>query len=222
MTCAHFYSGTRCPYCSKQNGKLHIKDSLGYTYPDVENIWSDKNTKNIYQYAPYSNKKVWWKCPKHKHDDFHKEISVMTRDGFHCPECSDEMKNSYLQEKVYNYFTEKQYTVLTERNCNILARSPKNNRPLPYDNEIVELKLICEVHGLQHYWSKCSWYTHLAKRNNVTPEEEFKIRQEYDEYKQSYAINNGYHYLVIPYYTEKNDKYKDIIDDKINEILNIK
>lgn len=185
-------------------------------------MWSDKNKKSPYEYAPNSQKKVWWKCPDGKHKDFYKEIFVMTRDNFHCPKCSEEMKNSYLQEKVYKYFTEKGYDVLTERNCNILPRSPRNNRPLPYDNEITDLNLICEVHGLQHYWDKCSWYTHLAKRNNITPEEEFKIRKEYDKYKERFAILSGYNYLIIPYWAEKDDLYKKIINDKINEIINKK
>lgn len=177
-----------------------------------------KNSKSVFDYAPNSQKKVWWKCPNKKHKDFSKEIFVMTRDGFHCPKCSDEMKNSYLQEKVYNYFSEKGYKILTEHDCNILPKSPRNNRPLPYDNEIVDLKLICEVHGLQHYWDKCSWYKHLAKRNNITSEEEFNIRKEYDIYKENYAITHNYEYLIIPYWAEKNDMYKELIDGKIKEI----
>lgn len=219
ITAAHFYNGNRCPYCSHHSGLVHKKDSLGYNYRITTEIWSTKNSKTAFEYAPNSQKKVWWKCPDGKHKDFYKEIFVMTRDGFHCPKCSEEMKNSYLQEKVYRYFSEKGYTVLTEHNCTLLPRSPKNNRPLPYDNEVIDLKLICEVHGLQHYWKECSWYKHLAKRNNVTPEEEFNVRQEYDTYKKNYAIAHGYNYLVIPYWSEKDEKYKEIIDSKIEEIV---
>lgn len=219
ISCTHFVGGNRCPYCSRHSGKVHIKDSLGFIYPEANKIWSDKNKKDSFCYAPFAHHEAWWQCPEHKHPDFKKAIGVMTRDGFHCPTCSAEKKNSYLQEKVYKYFLDKNYTVLTERECNLLARSPKNNRPLPYDNEIVELKLICEVHGLQHYWEKCSWYEHLAKRNNITPEEEFNIRKEYDKFKEEYALEKGYSYLVIPYYTEKDDQYKILIDNKIKEII---
>nr|DAU14367.1 MAG TPA: endonuclease [Caudoviricetes sp.] len=219
---SHFYEGNRCPYCTRHSGLVHKYDSLGYNYPVAASMWSDKNNKSSYEYAPNSQKKVWWKCPEGKHKDFCKEIFIMTRDNFHCPKCSEEMKNSYLQEKVYSYFTKKGYNVLTERDCNILPRSPKNNRPLPYDNEITDLNLICEIHGKQHYWKECSWYKHLAKRNNITPEEEFNIRKEYDKYKMDYALNHGYNYLIIPYWSEKDDQYKTLIDTKINEIIKSK
>lgn len=38
----------------------------------------------------------------------------------------------------------------------------------------------------------------------------------------NYALTHGYNYLVIPYWSEKDDQYKKIIDDKINEIINKK
>ncbi len=76
---------------------------------------------------------------------------------------------------------------MTELNCNIIPKSPLNNRNLPYDNEVEELKLIIEVHGKQHYWENCSWYKHLAKRNGITAKEEFNRRTWYDEYKEKYG-----------------------------------
>ena len=38
---AHFTRGTRCPYCIGR--KVNYYDSLGYKYPLVLDIWSDKN-----------------------------------------------------------------------------------------------------------------------------------------------------------------------------------
>ena len=221
VTCSHFYNGTRCPYCKHKSKKAFIDDSLGSLYPKSVIIWSNKNNNSPYEVYPSSNKKAWWKCENGKHDDFFKQINVQTRDGFHCPKCSEEKKNSYLQEKVFQYINGKyKYNILTELDCNIIPKSPLNNRNLPYDNEVEELKLIIEVHGKQHYWEDCSWYKHLAKRNGITAKEEFDRRKWYDEYKEKYALENGYSYLVIPYWTEKDETYKILIDNKIQEVLN--
>ena len=40
-----------------------------------------------------------------------------------------------------------------------------------------------------------------------------------DDLKRNYAIEQGYHYLAIPYWTEKDQSYKQLIDNKIHEIL---
>ena len=87
-----------------------------------------------------------------------------------------------------------------------------------FDNEIKELKLIIEVHGAQHY-KTCTWDKKIAKHNNTTQEEVFKKRQFYDEYKKIFALSNGYFYLVVPYWSEKDESYKNIIYDKINQII---
>ena len=221
VTCGHFYDGTRCPYCKHKSKKAFIDDSLGKIYPQSVGLWSFKNEKTVYEVYPCSNKKAWWKCENNKHEDFYKQINVQSRDGFHCPKCSEEKKNSYLQEKVFNYISEKyNYKILTENDCNIIPKSPINNRNLPYDNEIVELKMIVEVHGRQHYWEECSWYKHLAKRNGITNKEEFNRRKFYDDYKETFAKENGYEYLVVPYWSEKDESYKKLIDNKIQEVLN--
>lgn len=86
-----------------------------------------------------------------------------------------------------------------------------------FDNEIKELKLIIEVHGEQHYKS-CSWDKYKAKKNNTTQDCVFKQRQLYDKYKKNFALNSGYFYLEIPYWTERDESYKNLIDDKIREI----
>lgn len=92
---------------------------------------------------------------------------------------------------------------------------------MPYDNEILELKLIIEVNGEQHY--KPTQFIKLnAKRNGVSIEEQFKERQYKDNYKKQYALSHGYSFLEIPYTSIDNDEYKKMIDDKINEIIETK
>ena len=43
LKCNMFVRGDRCPYCHSL--KVHKFDSLGYLYPQVFDIWSDKNEK---------------------------------------------------------------------------------------------------------------------------------------------------------------------------------
>lgn len=217
ITGSHFYLGGRCPYCAGK--KVIPQESLIGYYPIVGKIWSDKNQTSPDIYTPSSNKKAWWKCKNQIHEDFYKSIVVMSRDGFHCPKCSEEKKNSYLQTKVKNYFEQLGYTVKTEFECSIVPVSLLSGRKLPYDNEIIELKLIAEVHGIQHYQPQnAGWYKHRAISENKTVEEIINKRQYYDDYKKEYALNHGYNYLIIPYWAEKNDEYKQLIDNKLKEI----
>ena len=88
---------------------------------------------------------------------------------------------------------------------------------MPYDNEILDLKLIIEVHGIQHY-TITNFAKMSAKKFNTTPEYELEYLRWKDNYKKQFALDNGYSYLEIPYLAEKDDYYKKIIDDKIKEI----
>ena len=134
--------------------------------------------------------------------------------------CSLLNGKSRLQRKVEDYISSKYkyYTLLHENNCTLIPKSPITNYNLYFDNEIKELKFIIEVHGLQHY-KTCTWDKKTAKRDNVCQEDVFKKRQFYDLYKKDYALNHGYSYLEIPYWTEIDGSYKKLIDDKIKEIV---
>lgn len=78
--------GQKCPYCL--NRKLDPKKSFGAVYPGVIRLWSDKNDKTPYEYAPCTNQKVWWKCSDGKHDDYYREVSSSVKRNFRCPKCS--------------------------------------------------------------------------------------------------------------------------------------
>ncbi|MFQ7208597.1 MAG: zinc-ribbon domain-containing protein [Coprococcus sp.] len=211
--------GCLCHYCSKNREFIYKYDSLGYLYPEAVKVWSSKNDKTPYDYYPQSNQKVWWKCKEGKHEDYLRSISHSTKYDFRCPECSNERIYSMLQEKVTNYVKEKyKYDMLHEGKCNIVPINPKTNCRLPFDNEIQELKLIIEVHGKQHY--EITGFTYLtAKHYGTTVKEELSYQNWKDEYKKKYALDNGYEYLEIPYWTENDESYKILIDNKINEIL---
>ena len=206
---------------SKNNMSNDINNSLGKLYPKSLGLWSDKNNNTPYNYLPQSRHKAWWKCEKDKHNDYLRTIGNSTNSEFRCPECVRERNESFLQEKVRLYLTNcLQYKLNHERNCSIVPLNPKTKCQLPFDNEIIGLKIIIEVHGLQHY--DITPYLSLWFHKNMTPEQAFKQRRIYDRYKKYIAWINGYEYLEIPYWTEKDESYKTLIDNKINEILNKK
>jgi len=228
ISCHMFIENRRCSYCGTY--KLHYLDSLGHLYPQVLNIWSDKNKDTVYDYGINSNQWVWWKCPEGKHDDYYRNIQSSNNCGYRCPECVRERDESLLQEKVRLYLESLNYKILHENKCTlnpiniIIAPNSliikRNFGILKYDNEIIinNKHLIIEVHGIQHY--ELSYFHKLqSKKYNTTPEQEFKYQQEKDKYKEEYALSKGYEYLIIPYFTDNNEEtWKYLINNKIDLI----
>lgn len=102
----------------------------------------------------------------------------------------------------------------------ICAKNPNtNNLMWIYINEIKELKLIIEVNGPQHY-KVCLLSKESGLELGKTPEEVLEYQKWKDKYKKQYALDQGYHYLEIPYniFRRKDGLYRKMIDDKISEI----
>lgn len=219
VSCHKFYNGVRCPYCNRNSGKVHKKDSFGSVYNYIMDRWSDENELDPYTLSPMCDKYIWLKCERGRHDDYITKINNAVKANFNCPMCINESTTSKLQNKVYQYITDMYgFHIDTEFNCKLNMINPTTNRILPYDNEIDEIKLIIEVNGLQHYESLHSWNEISSKRNGTTPEYELEQIKYRDSLKREHAINNGYTFLEIPYYLENNDEYKIIIDNTINKI----
>ena len=225
VCCKDFVKGSRCSYC--RGRKLHPKDSIGQYIIDnfgedfLNKIWSDKNKKSPFEYFKGSTQEVWWNCVDNdKHPQYKRCIEVSCRSYFRCPQCS--RKESIIEEQTRLYLEELNYKALHEYNCTIIPKNPKTKMLLPYDNEIVldnEEHLIIEIHGEQHYNLPVG--TWVVK--NKTPEQQLHYQQVKDRYKRIYAIQHGYNYLEIPYTAfDKQETYKKLIDDKINEIKQIK
>ncbi|CEP95548.1 DNA-directed RNA polymerase subunit P [[Clostridium] sordellii] len=208
VTPSDYSLGSRCPYCVSQ--KVHPKDSFGEKYKDIlEEIWDyEKNKLSPYELAISSGKKVWFKCTKHESSE--RVLNSGVRNNFRCPICSMEQEESRLQSKVKDYLKLLNYELLHEQQCNLNPINPKTGYQLRYDNEVVELNLIVEVHGKQHYEFCKHWHKDKSGFNDL------KYR---DKIKKQFAIDNGYHYLEIPYTSEVNNDYIKLINDKINQIL---
>lgn len=207
ISCANFFKDKRCSFCKGQYS-IHITDSLGFLYPEVNKVWSKKNIASPVEYSPHSNKTVYFFCDKH--GDYERRVSHGVRYNFRCPLCSKEKNESFLQEKVRLYIEGLGYNLNHETLCSIKLKNPRTNQPLKFDNEVVELNLLIEVHGEQHYKFVPNWH------KNIEGFEDLKWR---DNFKKESALEMGYNYLEIPFWEEKNDNYKLLIDEKIKTLL---
>jgi hypothetical protein len=220
----NFVRGVRCNYCNSRGFTVHPFDSLGAKYPEVSELWSEKNLHTPFEFTFKSKEQVYWKCEAGKHKDYYREIANSTKYEFRCPECSYERNISFLQEKVSNYILDNyNYTLLHEHHCTLVPKNPKDNsknNTLPFDNEVIindKHHLIIEVMGTQHYF--LSDYTGGWGNKYLTPEQQLHKRKLYDRYKKYIAWVNKYEYLEIPHWTERDESYKTLIDNKIAEIL---
>lgn len=202
--------------------RLNKSGSLTDHYPELLTEWDyDKNIDfNPNEMLAKSNKKVWWKCQKCGRE-WQAKIAKRTA-GEGCPHCY-RFEKSNLQQKVQGYIEDKyNYNLVHEYDCSLKCRNPKTNCLLPYDNELIlsdNVRIIIECHGEQHY-KICGLTKLSAKKDNITPEEALQYVQWKDAHKKQYALSQGYYYLAIPYWTESDESYKTLIDNKIQEILN--
>lgn len=137
--------------------------------------------------------------------------------------CSEERKESFLQEKVRLYINNFEgFDVLHEKRCTISCKNPEKIKgTMHFDNEIVSrnFNLIIEVHGVQHYKISPFQYK-MAENMNISIEEAFEYQKWKDKYKKDFVLSCGYYYLEIPYWTDnKKEDWKKLIDDKIKEIM---
>lgn len=225
VTISHFTEEkpTGCPYCVNHNGKVHPFDSLASTNPEAILLWSDKNEKSPFEYSPYSNKIVHWKCENGKHEDFKRNVNKSNIHEFRCPNCSSERVESILQEKVRIFLTEELgYEVKHEYYCELKCINPNTKYILPYDNEVIindESKLIIEVHGKQHY-DVNSFILAKSKNEGITTEEVLENIKWKDQFKMKFVLSQkGYYYLAIPYWTDNTkEEWKKLILEKLDEI----
>ncbi len=197
-------------------------NSLACLYPNSLDFWSDLNDKTPNDYSFGVDTKVWWKCLENKHEDYERGIVNSIAFNFRCPSCVQEMRESFIQNKVREYIEilfDKKY-IKHEYDTELICINPKTKRRMPYDNEIVteNFGLIIETHGIQHY-KLSQYHKHSAKKNNTTPQEELDYIQWKDQYKMDYALDNGYYYLSIPYWEDdENETYKTSIDEMLEYI----
>lgn len=206
-------------FCQKCRSLAHkLIDEFGENA--LDEYWDYENNIHDPWVIPYGiHESMFFKCPKH--GSFSVRPKVFLESAWKCSECAREHEESALQSKVNQHLV-RQYGFMVnhEYDCVLQCINPNNGYVLPYDNEILcdDIKLIIEVNGIQHY--ECNGLTQLtAKQMGVSVQEAFEYQQWKDEYKKQYALSQGYYYLEIPYWTEKDGSYKTLIDNTIHKIL---
>lgn len=218
MPAYRYYKGARCKYCGRTK-YVHPLDSFGQYIVDnygkefLDKIWSDKNTKSPFEYTVKSQQKAYFNCCKCGTYIGKSQIKNYVTYSKMCPSCRGII--SSLHEKVIGYLKSKNIKYKRQHDCDITPVNPVTHYPLPYDVELVQYKLIIEINGRQHYFKMSDNSPWLEGMTSI---EYFAKRQKYDEFKKQYALQNGYDFLQIPYWAEQKDKYKQLIDKKIEQI----
>lgn len=210
-----------CKYCN--SFAQYLLDNFGDDALTL--LWdSDKNDTSPYDITRSSSrKKVWIRCLENSNHGSYLISPDNFSKGRRCPICKQENQNSKLARKVNKYIEDNyNYQLLHEYQCTVVCKNPENGYVLPYDNQLVidNYNLFIEVHGIQHY-KATGFLKKDMDRYNISLEDALLRRQQIDKYKEDYikSLDDCY-YLAIPYWTEKDDSYKTLIDDKIQQILN--
>lgn len=213
-----YYRGNRCKYCGRTK-YVHPLDSFGQyiidNYGDefLNEIWSNKNKISPFKYTIGSEQKAHFNCSECCNYMGTSQIKNYIASKKLCDKCVG--NTSSLHNKVVNYLLSIDCKLKYEHDCTITPINPVTKYPLPYDIEVENYKLIIEVNGKQHYkeLGKTSKWLH-----GMSSVEYLAKRKKYDEYKKSFALSNGFFYLEIPYWSEKDEQYKVLINEKIKEI----
>lgn len=237
-TCQHIWSalisdrtnGHGCPKCARKEAKqndisnrIKARGSFESVYPELASellYFIDDDWLSPSEVTPKSHKNAMWQCKECGHVW---STSVLNRaNGTQCPKCTFMKSKSNLQRKVEEYLDDIWLECLHEQECTLKCYNPKTGNLLLYDNEVIfdnNKRIIIEVNGEQHY-KITGFHKMQSKNTDKTPDDMLEYQQWKDNYKKQYALDNGYHFIEIPYYTEENDEYKKIIDSKIEELYN--
>ncbi|MFA5998949.1 MAG: zinc-ribbon domain-containing protein [Candidatus Babeliales bacterium] len=88
--------GNGCPICVNRGDKIIKEKSFGGLFPNLVEEWDQElNLKTPYDYAPFSNKSVFWICKINKQHKWSVVISHRSN-GTGCPFCSgNKVSESY-------------------------------------------------------------------------------------------------------------------------------
>jgi hypothetical protein len=203
ITCANFTLGKRCPYCHKNSGKIHPLDSLGneLVSRNLIFLFSNKNKKSPYEYAPMTHKKVWWKCPDGKHQDFYRSIGESNRRYFRCPEC----QHSLGEQKIKDFLINNNITYIPQKTFGDLVGL--SGGLLSYDFYIDGFGL-CEFNGIQHEKP-----IDFRGEGKECAEKRFKKQLIHDKLKREYAQKHNINLLEI--WEKDFDNIENILKNKL-------
>jgi hypothetical protein len=177
ILCNIVLNGAWCPYCSNPTRKLceddecqHCFDNAFASHPRSKN-WHPSNDTTPRMTFKNSHVKRMFTC-----DEGHKFVTspnhIVSCNNW-CPVCKNK-----TERKLYEWLlkTYPKYTITREQKFD-WCKNPATDRKLPYDFYIVELGILIELDGPQHFKQIHNWQS---------PEE---VRAK-DKYKEIRATSN--------------------------------
>ena len=186
-----------CPKCNrKHSAKLRAELQKKPTEQFIEE--AEKALGNTFDYSKvnYINNKTDIEIICKMHGSFWQRPDHHLKDFCGCPKCKasgpEQVIISYLDSNNINYEFQKSF-----KKCKFI-------KELPFDFYIPCVNLLIEYQGEQHYKEM------RFDGSNLT------YRQKCDKIKKDFALNNGFNFLEIPYWKNKN--MLNIIGETIADI----
>ena len=108
---------TGCPYCSGK--RTTEKNNLLQLFPDIAAQWDySKNNGQPSQFSAYSQKKVWWICPKGH--SWEAVIGNRTTNGTGCPLCNN--KSTSFPEQAILFYCKRYFSTVVSRDTDAIGR----------------------------------------------------------------------------------------------------
>lgn len=191
--------GCNCPVCTNHKVVKGIND-FGTQYPQLAKYIVNEEDKYL---KVSSSKKIKWKCPN-CNGEYHDTILKVLQRGLKCSLCED--KYSFGETCMLKLFS--LLSVDYEHH-----KTFKWSQGREYDFYIPSLRMIIEVHGMQHY---SRGFESLGGR---TLEEE----QENDKTKELLAKENDIsNYIIIDCRYSKINWFKEnVLKSKLFSIFNL-
>lgn len=186
-----------CNKCNQESVHLQLTKSTEEFIKQVLEIHGNFYSYELVKYVKDCIK-VCITCP------IHGQFSQIPSDhiqGKGCPRCNTG-KISKPNIMIAEWFENKGYTVNLEEHHG--CKNPKTGRCLNFDVTVLELDLLCEFNGKQHYEGDSFFNNKAAESKDITPQQQLEYVQFKDEVKRQWALKNNYQYLCIPYWERKN------------------
>ncbi|GGI12591.1 zinc-ribbon domain-containing protein [Gottfriedia solisilvae] len=199
-----------CPYCNSR--KVNHTNCLWTTSPHIAKHLKDP--QKGYELTSGSSKKECFICPNCAHEQL-KTIYSMANKGFTCSICGDGIP--YGEKFIFKLLKALNVDFETQKifnwSKNIIYHNSSLSGTKRYDNYIQNMKMIIEIHGLQHFYPS---FERFGGRRLV---EEL----ENDILKEKLAKENGIEiYIVIDCrHSELNWIKNSILNSSLNSYFDL-
>lgn len=191
----HFLLGVQCPYCSTASNKPLTQNDF---IQRAKEIHGDKYDYSLVEYnGLYNNVKI--KCNICNRVFYQKPLyHIYYSSGCSC-------RSSKGEEKIAALLDQYKINYIRQHKFKDLKTGERLSSCLKLDFYLPDKNLVIEFNGAQHYEAVDIW----------GGEEDFKLRQKYDQMKKDYCKKNGISFVEIPYWNF--EKMEEIIVHLLND-----